>query len=205
MDGNGAGFSLGAVLEFASLPDAAIIGPVGAATGLRIGQEHFTPSVIGQDYQVRAPQIGGFFRAERGVVHAAEECDHAGAARAEFADRAQEPASLVGVNHAARVNFLEGAGAGPGDSVERAGGQDLPLDHRVFHDVVQHRALTVGGICGGQLPVLLLADAVENGAGADGAGVRLGEFGHRDGCGFQPLDNGGDVVGRLGCPRVAGR
>src|SRR5271165_5662781 len=164
MDGNGAGFSLGAMLEFASLPDAAIIGPVGAATGLRIGQEHFTPSVIGQDYQVRTPQIGGLFRAERGVIHAAEECDHTSAARAEFADSSQETAGLVGVNHAARVNFFEGTGAGPGDSVERAGGQDLPLNYRVFHDVVQHRALTVGRIGGGQFPVLLFADAVENGA-----------------------------------------
>ena len=52
------------MLEFASLPDAAIIGPVGAATELSIGQEHFSPSVIGQDYQVRTPQIGGLFRAE---------------------------------------------------------------------------------------------------------------------------------------------
>jgi hypothetical protein len=78
MDGNGAGFFLGAVLEFASLPDAAVIGPVGAATGLRTGQEHFIPSVFGQDYQVRTLQIGGLFRAEGGVLHAAEECNHAG-------------------------------------------------------------------------------------------------------------------------------
>ena len=74
--------------------------------GLRIGQEHFIPSVIGQDYQVRTLQIGGLFRAEGRLLHAAEECNHASAAWAEFADSSKETAGLVSVNYAARVNFL---------------------------------------------------------------------------------------------------
>lgn len=43
MNRDRAGFFLGPVLEFPALADAAVIGPVGAATRLRIGEQELTP------------------------------------------------------------------------------------------------------------------------------------------------------------------
>lgn len=51
--------------------------------------------------------------------------------RAEFADSSQETPGLVGVNFAARVNFIEGTGTGSGDSVERAGNGPLAANSRL--------------------------------------------------------------------------
>jgi hypothetical protein len=121
----GAGFLLCPVLEFSALPDAAVIGPVGAATGLGVGEREFTPFTIGlgQAGEVRIPQVGDFLRPECGLIHAAEECLEPLATLAIVLYRVEKPAGLAGIDDASRVNGLEFPGTAPRDRLERVARQ----------------------------------------------------------------------------------
>src|SRR5262249_38654844 len=77
VQGHGTYLAGGSVLEFTALSGEAIVGPVGAAARLGIGEDHLAPAVRWEAGEVVAAQVDDFLRAKCGVVHAAEEGNHA--------------------------------------------------------------------------------------------------------------------------------
>jgi hypothetical protein len=57
MDGHWAGFAARAALEFTALAGGPAVSPPGAAARLGVGQDQFTPAMVGQASEMVAAQV----------------------------------------------------------------------------------------------------------------------------------------------------
>jgi hypothetical protein len=168
-----------------ALPGRAAVGPPGAASRLRVGQDQLTPAMVRQTGEIVGPQLDRFFGAQRRVVHAAEESHHPLTAFALLGDCGKQVPRLVAVDHGPRVHGLEGVRTSPLDRLERIRRQGTDLD-RVLHEVVNDGPLPVRRVSGCRGFVLFAANRVEQRAAAGSAGPWAVEFSHRYGRGCQP-------------------